>query len=152
MDIVRDHVEATNERADAEFFDDILESVERRGRIARAVIEPDSELAVVVFSETHTAGHRLWENERRLREVYSAVDREIAAIAEAMGEGTRVVAAVANGLDRRGPVDALMADFCRRLGYRPRALGGAPPGRRARAPARRAGCARSRPGQSRDRA
>ncbi len=119
MDIVRDHIEATNERADARFFRDILESVERRGRITRAVIEGDCELAVVVFSETHTAGHRLWENERRLREVYSAVDREIDAISEAMGEDTRVVVLVANGLDRRGPVDALMADFCRRLGYSP---------------------------------
>ena len=123
MDIVRDHVEATNERADKEFFADIVESVSRRGQMARAMVETAPDLAVVVFSETHTAGHRLWENEERLRAVYSAADREIAAVAEAMGEETRVVVVAANGLDRRGPVDALMADFCRRLGYSPAPAG-----------------------------
>ena len=123
MDIVRDHVEATNERADRKFFEDILESVSRRGRIARAMVESAPDLAVVVFSEPHTAGHRLWENRERLRAVYSAADREIAAVAEAMGEDTRVVVVAANGLDRRGPVDALMADFCRRLGYSPAPAG-----------------------------
>lgn len=98
MDIVRDHVETRDARADAAFHRDILESVRRRGAIARHLVARDGrpELAVVVFSETHTAGHHLWRHEhgfpdadRRLdgslRDVYAAIDREIGLLAEALG-------------------------------------------------------------------
>ncbi len=125
MDIVRDHIEGKDDAADRLFLREITESVARRGRIARALVEPGADLSVVVFSETHTAGHRLWHRPSWLRAVHSAVDREIGLIAAALGEGVQVVVVGANGLDRRGPVDALMADFCRSLGYAP-----APPGLR----------------------
>jgi predicted AlkP superfamily phosphohydrolase/phosphomutase len=119
MDILRDHVEGAGD--ETAFLDQILESVARRGRIARGMLErgrlPD--LAVVVFSEVHTAGHRLWHDQRSLRRVYSAVDREVGALAGLLGPEASTVVVAGNGLERRGPVDALMADFCRRLGYAP---------------------------------
>jgi predicted AlkP superfamily phosphohydrolase/phosphomutase len=119
MELERDHVEGTNDRADREFLGEILDSVARRGRIARSIFDPVPDLAVAVFSETHSAGHRLWHKEDWLRDVYAAVDGEMALIANAMGEGAQVVVIAGSGLDRRGPVDALMADFCRALGYAP---------------------------------
>jgi predicted AlkP superfamily phosphohydrolase/phosphomutase len=43
----------------------------------------------------------------------------MALIAESVGENAKVVVVAGNGLDRRGPVDALMAEFCRALDYAP---------------------------------
>ena len=60
MAVERDHVEGTDDAADREFWADMLESIERRGRIARLMLDPAPDLAVMVFSESHSAGHRLW--------------------------------------------------------------------------------------------
>lgn len=116
MDIVRDHVEGEGDQN--AFLAKILESVARRGRIAMGMIERGAlpDLAVVVFSETHTAGHRLWHVQESLRGVYHAVDREIGRLVERLGPDASVVVVAGNGLERRGPVDGLMADFCHRLG------------------------------------
>jgi predicted AlkP superfamily phosphohydrolase/phosphomutase len=129
-DLQRVHLESEGEARDSAFLASVLGQIERRGQMARALVagERPPGLTTMVFSETHTAAHRLWRHHNggdgaapalrhALREVYSAVDREIGALAAALGPQTAVVALVANGIVDRCPVDALVADFCHTLGY-----------------------------------
>ena len=122
MDIVRDHVEATNERADSEFFADILESVSRRGRSPRPWWR---ELRTWRWwcSARHTPpGTDCGSTRSACARSTLAVDREIAAIAEAMGRTRASWWWPPTGSTARTG-DALMADFCRRLGYSPAPAG-----------------------------
>jgi predicted AlkP superfamily phosphohydrolase/phosphomutase len=79
----------------AEMRTELLDSVRRRGELARWLArETDWRLFVAVFTEIHRAGHYFWPGAAAgeagtgawLREVHQAVDREIGALLDAVGQ------------------------------------------------------------------
>jgi predicted AlkP superfamily phosphohydrolase/phosphomutase len=123
--------------ADLAIFERLLERVERRGALYRALLErADPELAVIGFFEAHKASHRFWDYrpgatgdlartdirlENAIRDVYEATDRELAAILGKLVGERNVVILSTYGMKDEYPTSGLMDAFMRELGYQPAA-------------------------------
>jgi predicted AlkP superfamily phosphohydrolase/phosphomutase len=121
----------------------------RKGACVRALLAKGSyDLVVAVFAEAHTGGHQAWEYRRdangdgprpdhgmgdALYRLYRAVDDEIGRIVDALPSTATVVVSGSVGMLSQYPVEELLEDFCRRLGYQaspqPAAPSGPPPRR-----------------------
>ena len=121
----------------------------RKGACVRALLAKESyDLVVAVFAEAHTGGHQAWEYRRdakgdgprpdhgmgdALFRLYRAVDDEIGRIVDALPPTATVVVASSVGMLSQYPIEELLEDFCRRLGYQaspqPAASSGPPPRR-----------------------
>ena len=122
----------------------------RKGACVRALLAKGSyDLVVAVFAEAHTGGHQAWEYRRdakgdgprpdqgmgdALYRLYRAVDDEIGRIVDALPPTATVVVASSVGMLSQYPIEELLENFCRRLGYQASpepAAPSAPPPRRS---------------------
>lgn len=122
----------------------LLEGVALRGKLARwAMREHPTDLVFVGFSEMHQSGHFFWQgiDDRHprhreivregvadtVREVYTAVDREIGALAEAAGSEARCLVVAGHGMGPLYHASWSLPEILDLLGF------GRRPGRRAEA-------------------
>jgi predicted AlkP superfamily phosphohydrolase/phosphomutase len=105
----------------------------RKGATVRALVERGShDVIVAVFAESHTGAHQVWEYRRDakgdgprpdagladgLLRLYQAVDTEIGRIVDALPASANVFVVSSVGLLSEYPTEALLEDFCRKLGY-----------------------------------
>jgi len=80
-----------------------VEGVRLRGELAQRLIgETKPQLSLLVFPEVHHAGHQMWhtllEPEPLLKDVYRAVDREIARLVQAMDSEGKVIVFSLHGM------------------------------------------------------
>ena len=142
------------EKHDSTFVEDrrlyrlLRERVEKKGRLCRDLLARDRyDLAVVVFSESHTGNHQFWkyrpgsgapesEFTHAIRDIYQDIDREMGALLAQLPEDANVFIVSSVGMEGCYPADGLMEAFLRELGYQaPPAP--APPSLRPMALARR---------------
>jgi predicted AlkP superfamily phosphohydrolase/phosphomutase len=119
---------------DRRLFRGLLDQVEKKGVFCRDLLARDRvDLAVVVFSESHAAGHRFWryrpeahaggtagtaaELRHALRDVYQAIDRQMGLLLKEIPERANVFVVSSVGLENRYPTAGLIESFCRTLGY-----------------------------------
>lgn len=128
---------ATPER-DLEIRAELLEHVRKKGDVCRHILsEGPFDLVVAVFAESHAANHQFWgyHPDRRTasvpaelasledatREIYAAIDLELATILDTLTDtlagppNVFVVSTV--GMADKYPTQGLMDDFLRELGY-----------------------------------
>ena len=127
-------VEKHNSRVEEDklAYQGLLARIEKKGRLCRKLLGPDHfDLVVVVFSESHAAGHQFWKyrpqaqggtataNEltHSIREVYQAIDRQMGLILAGLPSDANVLVASSVGLEDYYPTVGLMEAFCRQLGY-----------------------------------
>ncbi|MEJ2085481.1 MAG: alkaline phosphatase family protein [Acidobacteriota bacterium] len=104
----------------------ILERVERKGRLCRALLDERlADIVVVGFGDTHAAGHRFGKYESAgkgladaVLRVYQAIDREVAALIEHFESPPNVFVMADSGIREGQPLGTLMDDLCQHLGYK----------------------------------
>lgn len=125
---------------DRRIFGRLLEHVATKGRLCRhLLLREDFELIVVVFSESHAAGHQFWRYGPRVtadlppdqedlrdatREVYAAIDREIGRLLAGLPGEADVVILSSVGLEDDFPSTGLIEAALRAFGYQVPADGG----------------------------
>ena len=114
---------------DRKIYRRLLDRVKRKGRVCRAVLDRGPfDLTVIVFSDCHTATHQFWkyrpeaggpETDLRnaTREIYQAIDAEIAALVARTPEHANICVVGSTGMLDLYPAGDLMDPFCRLLGY-----------------------------------
>jgi predicted AlkP superfamily phosphohydrolase/phosphomutase len=110
----------------------ILERIEKKRVLCEHLIASTTpDLTVVVFGDSHASGHRFTkyasEDGRAaaggarlrgaLREIYRAMDETIAALLRVLPEEANVLLVADCGIQDGSPIDGLMRDFCKKLGY-----------------------------------
>ena len=135
---------------DRSIVERLIARAARKGVCVRALLAKGSyDLVVAVFAEAHTGGHQAWEYRRdakgdgprpdqgmgdALLRLYRAVDDEIGRIVDALPPTATVVVASSVGMLSQYPIEEMLENFCRRLGYQASpepAAGSAPPPRRS---------------------
>ncbi|HEY1357622.1 MAG TPA: alkaline phosphatase family protein [Thermoleophilaceae bacterium] len=124
--------------------------IRMRGELGRRLLrEHEPDLLVLVFSELHHSGHVLWhtvepENpvytgkpladaQPRMRELYKEMDAQVAALADAAGDGARVVVFSLHGMRPGYGIPDFVADSFEHYGIGRRVdLRSGPVGARAR--------------------
>jgi predicted AlkP superfamily phosphohydrolase/phosphomutase len=114
---------------DHEMYIELLNRVRKKGALCRHLLRRDQfDVVVIVFSESHAADHQFWryhsgisdeENglNTAIRNVYSAIDREIGLIlAELPGESNAFIVSSV-GMEDDYPTTGLTEAFMRQLGY-----------------------------------
>lgn len=121
-------------RRDRQIYDRLLERIEKKGALCRDFLARDRyDLVVVLFGESHTAGHQFWkyrpeargsgipgaENQltNAIRDVYQAIDREMGRLLGHVPKDANVIIVSSTGLEDRYPAAGLIEGFCRQLGY-----------------------------------
>jgi predicted AlkP superfamily phosphohydrolase/phosphomutase len=125
---------ATPER-DVEIRAELIEHVRKKGDVCRHILSDGTfDLVVAVFAESHAANHQFWgyhpdrrgasvaagefaSLEHATREVYQAIDKELAAILDTLPEEANVCVVSTVGMADKYPTQGLMDDFLRKLGY-----------------------------------
>jgi predicted AlkP superfamily phosphohydrolase/phosphomutase len=112
----------------------LLEQVKKKGELCLYLLAKSRfDLIVIGFGDAHIAGHRFWkyhsageslrnggkEGELRfaIREVYSAIDRQIGILLAQLPSESNVFVLSAYGMKPQYPTSGLMESFCRQLGY-----------------------------------
>ena len=128
---------ATDERQgsrwrDRRILSRILHRVEQKGALCRHLLTKDRfDLVVVVFGDSHAAGHRFRKYQHgvgnaaahddnlrgALRRTYAAIDREIGRVLEEFSEPPNVFVVSNSGIIDGYPVGEWMEAFCSQLGY-----------------------------------
>lgn len=116
-----------------ELLDQLVLGVDARVQVASALLDQEAwDLFVVVFSESHCAGHQFWSlhdptNERHdpdlraavgvdpLAEVYSACDRGLGALLEKAGPNTHTVVLLSHGMGSHHDGDHLLSEILSRI-------------------------------------
>jgi predicted AlkP superfamily phosphohydrolase/phosphomutase len=122
-----------NDARNRRFRTDLLVRVDKKGAVARHLIAREKpNLLVISFGESHTAGHQFWryccegsahrpgdgeEFRFALRDIYQAIDRQLALLLSDMPAATNVVVLSSIGLADHYPTGELLTAFCRNLGY-----------------------------------
>jgi predicted AlkP superfamily phosphohydrolase/phosphomutase len=104
----------------------ILQRVERKGRLCRALLsERPARIVVVGFGDTHAAGHRYGKYETNgdpladaLGRVYKAIDSELGRLIDQFEVSPNVFVLADSGIRDGQPLGTLMDDLCRGLGYK----------------------------------
>ncbi len=121
-------------RREGVILDRLRAGIERRVKVARFLMaEADWDLGMVVFSETHTAGHQFYPHldpgspwydaaqvafrESVMEAVYRQVDAAIGEIMRLAPRGADVVALSVHGMDERYDAQGIVRPFLTRLGY-----------------------------------
>lgn len=119
---------------DQQIYRRLLERTKKQGALGRHLLSQDHyDLVVVVFSESHPAGHMLWQYRRKahsphaaaegsglthaLREVYQEIDRQMGLLLAQLPHEANVFILSSTGLEDLYPTIGLIEDFCRKLGY-----------------------------------
>lgn len=112
----------------------LLDRVEKKGTLCRYLLAKDRfDLVVIGFYEAHDAAHRFWdyrpeaqtggdqsttgELTTAIREVYRAIDRQIAAVLAQLPSEANVFVVSCYGMETLYPTTGLMDMFFPRLGY-----------------------------------
>lgn len=130
---------------DRRILEELLARVEMKGAACRALLERGPfDLVATVFAETHTANHQFWRYRseidpdpsvdpllrRAIRDIYTAVDREIGLLLERLPNESNVLVLSSVGMEDDFPATGLIEEFCRSFGYQ----ASPPPGARSRRP------------------
>jgi predicted AlkP superfamily phosphohydrolase/phosphomutase len=121
-------------RRDRRIYRRLLDRVAQKGALCRHLLARDSfDLVVVVFGDSHAAGHRFWkygplanhqvqdeELEDAVRDVYRAIDRELGRLMAELPAGANVFVVSDHGIREGYPTWELMEAFSHRLGYQVR--------------------------------
>jgi predicted AlkP superfamily phosphohydrolase/phosphomutase len=124
-------VENANSRLaeDQTIYNALLDRIKRKGQVCRHLLNQGNfDLMIVVFTESHTAGHQFWKYRpevvpeegpltHAIRDVYAAVDREMGSILETLPASCNVVVASSVGMEDYYPTVGMTETFCRQLGY-----------------------------------
>ena len=119
---------------DQKTYQRLLDNVRKKGALCRYLLSRDHfDLAVIVFSESHTASHQFWKyrpdahrpdtppKENRLthaiRDIYQAIDQQIGLLLKGLPNTTNIFLVSSVGLKDDYPTINLIDSFCRRLGY-----------------------------------
>ena len=103
-------------RSPSEFVDDLCDRAALRTRFALDVMSSaEWDALVLVFAETHSAGHGLWGELDRVEAVYRAVDAELGRIIDAAGPSSTVMVFSPLGMGPHYPTDELADAVLERL-------------------------------------
>ncbi len=116
---------------DRQIYRQLMERVRKKGALCRHLLSQGTfDLVVVIFTESHTAGHQFWKyrpeaqngqtvNEltHAIRDVYQAIDAEFGALLTQLPDEASVVVASSVGMEDYYPTVGLTEAFCRQLGY-----------------------------------
>jgi predicted AlkP superfamily phosphohydrolase/phosphomutase len=120
----------------------LLERIAQKGAICRRLVTQDRcDVAVVTFVEAHTAAHRFWDyrpggirHQRAtdhasglstaIRDVYHAIDRQLALLIDEFPEEPNVFVISLFGVKDLYPTTGLIDAFCRQLQYEVPSEGG----------------------------
>jgi predicted AlkP superfamily phosphohydrolase/phosphomutase len=113
---------------DRQILKQLLDRVERKGRLARHLIAHErAGLAVVTFGDTHAAGHRYrrYRDDRTApadlmsapRTVCQAIDREIGALRDGFAQTPNTFVVSNSGIEDGYPMGGVLEAFLRELGY-----------------------------------
>jgi len=126
-----ENVRSTPEE-DFQIYRRLLDRLRRKGAVCRSLIGQDHpDVVVIVFGESHTAGHQFWKYLRKpeidtasrpelknaIRSVYEAIDREMGLLLKEMPADSNVFILSSIGLTDHYPTGQLLECFCRSLGY-----------------------------------
>ncbi|GIW46740.1 MAG: phosphodiesterase [Deltaproteobacteria bacterium] len=118
-------------REDRKIYNELIKRIPRKGALCRYILNQDSfDLIVLVFSESHMANHQFWkylpeisrgeeknELSSAIRDVYQAIDREIARILDELTPEYNVFVVSSVGMEDDFPTTGLIEDFLKKLGY-----------------------------------
>jgi predicted AlkP superfamily phosphohydrolase/phosphomutase len=123
---INEFVLGSRAEADRRVLASLVSRVRRKGALVRQFAARGADLIVVGFFEAHTGGHRFWKYHRGkvadaelaggLRAVYSAIDREIGELIDAIPEANVAIVSLF-GMHDEYPSEGLMESFFRVLGY-----------------------------------
>lgn len=128
------------EKSDSSYEEDrriyrrLREQVEKKGALCRHLLAQDQfDLVVIIFSESHAAGHQFWKYRpeaqggssgssnngltHAIRDVYQAIDRQMGLLLDQLPKQANVFVVSTVGFDNYYPTHTLMEAFCRQLGY-----------------------------------
>jgi len=122
-----------SEEASLKIYELLIRRVQRRGQLYCELLTRDRfDLNILAFSESDPASHQFWDFRpeagrngsdahhplrNAIREVYQAIDREIAAILSKLPLDANVVVCSLYGTQGEYPTSTLSESFCRQLGY-----------------------------------
>jgi len=111
----------------------LLERIQKKGALCRYLLSQDRfDLVVVVFSESHVAGHQFWkyrpgaeggqgavgpELTHAIRDVYQEIDRQMGLLLARLPSEANVFIVSSTGMKDQYPNNGLIEAFCRTLGY-----------------------------------
>lgn len=121
-------------RRDRRTYRRLQERIRKKGALCRHLLAQDRfDLAVIVFGDTHAAGHQFWKYRPELqgsghaaadgalthaiRDVYQQVDHEMGRLLDRLPGDANVCIVSSTGLVDHYPTAGLIEAFCRRLGY-----------------------------------
>ena len=115
----------STQKEDENIYNVLKQRIDQKGKICRHVMTTQSmDVAVVVFTESHLAGHQFWKyrnNQHSLtnaiRDVYEQIDREIESLMQVMPPSTNTMVVSSVGMEDFYPNLQLTEAFTRQLGY-----------------------------------
>ncbi len=119
---------------DRHIYHQLLGNVRKKGNLCRNLLaQGQYDLTVIVFSESHTAGHQFWryrpeappsgkvsgteELTHAIRDVYRAIDHELGLLLAELPRESNVFVLSSIGMEDYCPVSGMAEALCRRLEY-----------------------------------
>lgn len=114
---------------DRRLYRALMDRLRRKGAVCRAVLDRGPyDLAVIVFSDCHTATHQFWKYRpdaggpdtdlrHATRSIYEALDEELATLLSRCPADANVCVVGSTGMLDMYPAGDLIAPICRLLGY-----------------------------------
>ncbi len=111
------------------YFRQSKERIATCGRLFREALQAgDRDLYVFGCAEMHSAGHLCWtyddDGERRMLELYQALDRELESVCRLAPPGSKILTVSAYGIYKNYPCSDVAEQILRGLGYQVAPAGG----------------------------
>lgn len=121
--------EKSSLREDQQIYEQLCNHITKKADLCRHLLAQDSfDLVVIVFAESHVAGHQFWKYHlgaepaqsglaHAIRDVYQAIDREMGRLLAQLPAEANVFILSSVGMVDKFPTTGLVEAFFRQLGY-----------------------------------
>jgi predicted AlkP superfamily phosphohydrolase/phosphomutase len=110
-----------SDRENHRIYNRLVERIQKKGAILCNVLKQNQfDFIVIVFSESHIAGHQFWKDQASLLKIYQEIDHQIGKMLSCIPQDSNAFIVSPMGIMDQNPTRGLTQAFCFELGYQHR--------------------------------